>query len=197
MTDEAHQIHEEAPTDAEGHPIHPERGHRICGAEKSDRTTPTEHGRERDEYAYCLQPAGWGTEGEYGACSNHPYKGSQIGTSNPNHCTGAYSDHMQSDLTPDEQDAYEELVDALEDPDHALDAIRELAAEALLKYKRSADQRFLREFRQLADTFNLAPNSDQMEVEHSGEVDTELSVPDHVSEAIATAAESNLESGDS
>lgn len=168
MTEESHEIHEEAPTDDEGHPIHPERGHRICGARKSDRTTPTEHGRERDEYTYCLQVAGWGTDSDVGACRDHPYTGSQIGKSNPNHSTGAYSKHMRSDLTDSEREAFDELVASLEDPDDTLDAIRELAAEALLKYKRSADQRFLREFRQLADTFNMAPNEDSVEITGEG-----------------------------
>mgnify|MGYP000061893048 CR=1 FL=1 len=113
-----------------------------------------------------------------GYCENYPVQGAErcrmhggtqpTGADSPNFEHGAYSDHMQSDLTESEREAYEELVDALEDPDQALDAIRELAAEALLKYKRSADQRFLREFRQLADTFNLAPNEDVHELTGDG-----------------------------
>lgn len=143
---------------------------------------------------YCNSKAGAGTDhlGD-GRCRWHG--GTQpTGKDSPNYKHGAYSKHMRSDLTEPERAAYEELVDSLEDPEQTLDAIRELAAEALLKYKRSADERFLREFRQLADTFNLAPNEQRLEVE--ADVETEHSVPDHVAEAIAGAAESNLEGGD-
>ena len=43
----------------------------------------------------------------------------------------------------------------------------EVAAEALVKYKRSADSRFLREARQWVSEFNLLPNED--EIKHSGD----------------------------
>lgn len=115
----------------------------------------------------CGHPAGWGTDRNEGPCKFHGGAADNRGEKNGNYKHGAYSKHLKSDLTDAELEAYDELVGALQDPDEALDAIRELAAEALLKYKRSADQRFLREFRQLADTFNLAPNEDT--IEHTGD----------------------------
>jgi hypothetical protein len=160
MTGDEYTISSVPPRDEEGHPIHPERGHRICGAVKSDKTTPTEHGRERDDVEYCLLAAGWGTDSNVGACRKHPYSGSQLGASNPNYEHGAYSEHLRSQLTEQESEAYEDLVKALQDPTEALGAIRELAAEVAIKYQRTGDDRFLREFRQLADTFNMAPNED-------------------------------------
>lgn len=167
MTADSHEIHREAPTDSEGHPIHPERGHRICGARKSDRTTPTDHGRERDEYEYCLLAAGWGTDSQFGACRKHPYKGSQIGKANPNYDHGAFSEHFRSDLTEGEKEALEDGVDRLSDPEGARELAIEMAAEAAIKYKRSGDTRFHREFRQLCETFNIAPG-DELSIDVSG-----------------------------
>lgn len=197
MTDPALEISQEAPTNSEGHPIHPERGHRICAGTKSDRTTPTKHGRERDEYDYCLLAAGWGVDGKStGPCRHHFGAVDNRGENNPSYRHGAYSKHMMDDLTEEERAAFDDLVDALGDPKDALGTIRELAAEALLKYKRSGDFRFLREYRQLADTFNLAPNEDEMNVNLSGEVGVEHDVPDHVVKAIIGASEANLGGGD-
>lgn len=87
------------------------------------------------------------------------------GRDSPNYKHGAFSKHLRSDLTESERAAFDDLVDDLEDPEKSLDAIRRVAAEALMKYKRSADSRFLREFRQIADTFNLAPNEDRVELD--------------------------------
>jgi hypothetical protein len=140
---------------------------------------------------YCSATAGKGTDhvGE-GRCSHHGGKAPR-GTDAPNYKHGAYSDHLRSDLTPAEQEAFEDLVASFEDPDETLDAIRELAAEVLLKYKRSADDRFLREFRQLADTFNLAPNADQLEVD--ADVDTNAGLDDETEVALREALRSRRE----
>jgi uncharacterized protein Yka (UPF0111/DUF47 family) len=113
------------------------------------------------------------------------------GSNNGNYQNGAYSDYLRSDLTPAERDAYEDLLESFENPDQTLDAIRELAAEVLLKYKRTGDDRFLREFRQLADTFNLAPNADQLEVD--ADVDTNAGLDDETEVALREALRSRRE----
>jgi hypothetical protein len=131
----------------------------VCGRTKRD-------GSEED----CQLPAGWGTDhpGE-GACKHHGGAGgAPTGEENGNYKHGAFSEHLRSDLTDSELDAIDEMVDAYENPEKARELIAEQAAEAWLKYKRSADTRFLREYRQLAETFNLAPNEDMKEVELSG-----------------------------
>lgn len=110
------------------------------------------------------------------------------GRDSPNFKHGAYSKQLRADLTDAEQEAYGDLVAAFEDPEETLDAIRELAAEVLLKYKRSADQRFLREFRQLADTFNLAPNADQVELD--ADVDTNSGLDEETEVALREALRS-------
>jgi uncharacterized protein Yka (UPF0111/DUF47 family) len=113
------------------------------------------------------------------------------GSNNGNYQDGGYSKYFRADLTPVERNAYEDLLDSFEDPDETLDAIRELAAEVLLKYKRTGDDRFLREFRQLADTFNLAPNADQLEVD--ADVDTNAGLDDETKVALREALRSRRE----
>ena len=139
-----------------------------------------------------------------GYCTQYPVDGSErcrmhggtqpTGVDSPNFEHGAYSKHMRSDLTEAEKEAFDELTESLEDPEQTLDAIRELAAEALLKYKRSADQRFLREFRQLADTFNLAPNQDRLEVE--ADVETEHSLDDETRDVVRDVLAARRERSD-
>jgi len=163
MTDEDYEISEAPPRDDEGHPIHPERGHRICGAVKSDRTTPTDHGRERDEYEYCLLAAGWGTDRGVGPCSKHPVTGEQWGESNPNYEDGTYSefeDFMYDSLTEREREAIESL-DLDKDGDQF---VRDAVKEAYVRYRRSGDSRHLREYRQLISEFNIVDNTDHVEV---------------------------------
>jgi hypothetical protein len=116
----------------------------------------------------CQRPAGWGTDNDSGPCKFHGGAADNRGKKNGNYKHGAFSDHLRSDLTDSELDAIDEMVDAYENPEEARALIAEQAAEAWLKYKRSADTRFLREYRQLAETFNLAPNEDMKEVELSG-----------------------------
>ncbi|AFZ74547.1 4'-phosphopantetheinyl transferase family protein [Natronobacterium gregoryi] len=193
--DEEYEISSEPSRDEQGHPVHPERGHRICGAVKSDRTTPTDHGRERDDYEYCLQPAGWGEDRNVGPCSNHPVTGEQWGESNPNYENGDYSefaDFMKESLTDREQEAMANL--DLEES--AEDFAKDVVKEAYLKYLRTGDDRFLREARQWASEFGVIEKpAEKLEHEHSGSIENDVNVPEHVSNAIASAAESNLKSG--
>lgn len=62
-------VHEDAPTDDEGRPIHPEKGYPVCGQPKTDATA--NNGRKREDVPYCLQYAGHGTDRKTGACSKH------------------------------------------------------------------------------------------------------------------------------
>lgn len=197
MTDDSFNISEEPPRDECGHPVHPEKGYPICAATKSDRTTPTKHGRERDDYEYCLQRAGWGEDRDVGPCRDHPITGEQWGESNPNYKNGRHSKFQQlrrKRFTEEEQ----ELIDSLDLDEHsdtfAEDVVKELYARAL----RTGDEKLYREARQWAKEFGvIAAAPEKREVELSGEIESEVSVPEHVSDAIVAAAESNLEGGDS
>lgn len=81
---------------------------------------------------------------------------------------GAFKEHFRSDLTPEEAKAIDSLVDHLEDVTGPRAIAAESAAEALMKYKRSADSRFLREARQWFGDFNLIPNGDELELGGQG-----------------------------
>lgn len=84
---------------------------------------------------------------------------------------GAFSDLLRDDLTEPEKDAHEQLTDkliALNQDHPGIDVVAPVAAEALIKYKRSADDRFLREWRQHISEFNVVPNED--EINMSGEL---------------------------
>lgn len=193
MTDESYELSEQPPTDDEGHPIHPERGHRICGAVKSDRTTPTEHGRERDDYEYCLLPAGWGTEEDIGACQKHPY-GSRFGASNPNFKDGRTSEYFKSKLSERQREVYDEVRESMGDDADPADVLSAFITRLMLLGEHAQDASLIREARGWAKDFGVletAPEKHEHEV--SGSVEHEHDVPDHVVDAIAGAAESNLE----
>lgn len=130
-----------------------------CGATKRDGS-----GEE------CRLPAGWGTDhtGE-GRCKHHGGASDGAPEGNDNSVThGAFREHFRADLTDAEREAIDNLVDHLEDIDGPRAIAAESAAEALMKYKRSADSRFLREARQWFAEFNLIPNSDELELGGSG-----------------------------
>jgi hypothetical protein len=120
----------------------------------------------------CGLPAGWGTDFDSGQCRHHrgtsPDGTSHDGANNPNHEHGAFSEHFRSDLTDDETDALEAVIQHLRSIDDERSIAAEVAAEALLKYKRSADSRFLREARQWFADFNLLPNEDEIEMSGDG-----------------------------
>jgi hypothetical protein len=180
--DEDYEISEEPPRDDQGHPVHPEKGYRICGATKSDRTTPTDHGRERDDYDYCLQRAGWGKDREVGPCRKHPVTGEQWGKSNPNYDDGSYSefeDLREESLTEREQ----EMLDALDLEKNADQFAEDVVKEAYIKYLRTGDDRFLREARQWAKEFGVIETpAEQLEVDAQVESETEHSLDEGTKE---------------
>lgn len=81
---------------------------------------------------------------------------------------GAFSEHFRSDLEPHEIESMDALMDHLSAIDDERTLAAEVAAEALQKYKRSADSRFLREARQWVSEFNLLPNEDITELRGEG-----------------------------
>jgi len=175
MTEEDYEISEDPPTDDEGHPIHPEKGYRICGATKSDRTTPTDHGRERDEYEYCLLTAGWGVDDtNEGPCKHHFGAVDNRGENNPQYKHGAFSEYFTDHLTEMEQEAFDEAREALEEPGSAQSIARHAASMCLVKFRRTGDERFLRRFESLCDKFSIAPE-DELTVHHEGLEDAFMS----------------------
>jgi len=123
--------------------------------------------RDGSFQGYCQATAGRGTDHTgTGRCKHHGGAGGgPSGKANGNYKHGAFSKHLQSDLSERETEAFEDLATALGDQEAAQDVVRELAAEALLKYKRSNDARFLREARQLLSEFNIADATDHVDVD--------------------------------
>lgn len=120
--------------------------------------------------------------GPHGKCNNHGGK-SKKGEDHPNYKHGAFSKYLRDDLTEAEQEAVDDVVDRLADPDQADNVIHELVADAIAKYKRSGDVRFLREIRQLLGDF-VVETVDQVEVEHSGSIDGERTLGEDEKAAI-------------
>lgn len=126
-------------------------------------------GRENRNGDPCGLSAGWGTDNDDGPCKFHGGASSGAPEGNDNaRKHGAFSEHWRSDLTDAEIESLDALVDYLESIDDERTLAAEVAAEALLKYKRSADSRFLREARQWFADFNLLPNEDEIEVGGGG-----------------------------
>lgn len=129
-----------------------------------------DHGGTNRHGEPCGNPEGWGTDFDEGKCRHHrgtsPDGKSHEG--NDNAVThGAFREHFRSDLRDDEKEAIDNLVEHLRDIDDERALAAEIAAEALMKYKRAADSRFLREARQWFSEFNLIPNEDVFE--HTGD----------------------------
>lgn len=176
MTD--YEISDEPPRDDQGHPIHPERGHRICGATKSDRSTPAPHGRSRDDVEYCLQSAGWGCDRSVGPCKNHPVSGEQWGESNPNFKHGKTSAYFKSKLSDRQKDVFDEWVDTLDDPEEAVNLLGVVGMNLALRGESANDPALVREGRQLLSEFNVVPNADAVEMTAEVEQTTEHQLGD-------------------
>jgi len=174
MTDQTeYEISDEPPRDEGGHPIHPERGHRICGATKSERSTPAPHGRSRDDVDYCLQAAGWGLDREVGPCKNHPVEGEQWGESNPNHSHGGYSELEEFDdyMMKPAPDEHREALESVDFDEYGKEFAETIVRRLTHEFRITGDPRKAAEARQWASEFGLieaAPDK--------VEVDADLSV---------------------
>lgn len=118
----------------------------------------------------CGLAAGWGTEHVgVGACKLH---GGNAGApeGNDNAVThGAWRDSfVQNHLREDEIERLKQGEELLGTPETAQEIGRSAAMLALEQYRRSGDDRFLRRFESICDTFEIAP-TDELEV--SGEMD--------------------------
>jgi len=130
-----------------------------------------DHGGTNRHGEPCGNTAGEGTDFDSGKCKFHrgtsPDGESHAGNDNATK-HGAFKEHFHSDLTEAEAEAIDSLVSHLSDVDGPRAVAAEVASEALMKYKRSADSRFLREARQWFGDFNLIPNGDELELSGDG-----------------------------
>ena len=121
----------------------------------------------------CGHPAGWGTDNDSGPCKHHGGAADNAGENNGNYKHGAYSeveDFIANDAT-DEEQAFLDTLDLDEDGEQF---VRDVVKEAFIKYKRTGDERFLREVRQWLSEFNIVENGDEVELSGDLSVETGL-----------------------
>jgi len=126
---------------------------------------------------YCRSTPGRGTDhvGE-GRCKHHGGKnsgenGQGATEGNDNAVThGAFREFFAETLTDAEAQAVEQAEALLEDTTDAQKVGRTAASLCLVQYRRTGDERFMRRFESICDTFEIAPE-DVERVQHEGEVE--------------------------
>ena len=141
----------------------------------------------------CGRSAGWGTDFEDGKCRQHRGT-SPDGSSHEGNdwaaTHGAYSESFVEDfLRPEEIERVEQAQEVLGDIEGAQAQARFVAALALEQFRRTGDDRFLRRYESLCDTFGIAP-ADELELSGGLDNTTEVSLP---SDAAAAIREATLE----
>lgn len=113
----------------------------------------------------CELPAGWGTDDDSGRCKYHggAVEGQGAPEGNDNATKhGAWSESFVTDfLTDQEIERVRQAEDLLGVPEDAQDLATSVAAIALEQFRRSGDERFLRRYESICDTFGIAPDDVQ------------------------------------
>lgn len=134
-----------------------------CGATKRDGSGDS-----------CELPAGWGTDHDDGPCKYHggatrDSSGAPEGNDNAVD-TGAWAeDFYDGFLTEAEKERVFESADALGEQATAQEIGRHAASVCLEQFRRTGDERFLRRFESLCDTFEIAP-TEELDVTVDGEI---------------------------
>lgn len=127
---------------------------------------------------YCKRTAGWGTDSNDGRCSSHGAAGGSSDEHEGNDWAathGAYSESfVEGFLTEKEIKRVEQAQEILETPEGAQADARLMAAIAKEQFRRSGDERFLRRYESICDTFGIAPE-DELTVNHEGLEDAFMS----------------------
>lgn len=131
-----------------------------------------DHGGRNSSGEPCGRAAGWGTPNDTGRCRRH-LGTSPDGSSHEGNdwaaTHGAYSESFVEDfLTLQEKAMVEQAQEVLETPEGAQANARLMAAIAQIQARRSGDERFLRRYESICDTFSIAPE-DVERLEHTGE----------------------------
>jgi len=103
----------------------------------------------------------------HGADSNG---GAPEGNTNAVDVAAWAEDFYEDFLTEAEKERVKKSAEALDSPDSAQEIARHAASVCLEQFRRTGDERFLRRYESICDTFGIAPAD---EVEVSGEVTTE------------------------
>jgi hypothetical protein len=111
---------------------------------------------------YCKRTSGWGTDSESGRCSSHGGASSGAPEGNTNAVdVGAWAeDFYEGFLTEAEKDRVHKSAEALGDESSAQKIAQHAASVCLEQFRRTGDERFLRRYESIMDTFNLAPDDE-------------------------------------
>lgn len=140
-----------------------------------------DHGGRNKQGDPCGRAAGWGTDYETGKCRNHRGT-SPDGTSHEGNNWaakhGAWSESFMSGfLTEKERNRVRDAMEVLDTPEGAQAQAKVAAVIALEQFRRTGDDRFLRRYESICDTFGIAP-ADELELsgelEHSGALDVSI-----------------------
>jgi len=142
----------------------------------------------------CGRTAGWGTEFDDGKCRQHRGTSPDGSSHQGNDWAAthkAYSQSFVEDfLTDEEIERVEQFQDITETPEGAQAMARTAAGIALEQFRRSGDERFLRRYESICDTFGIAP-ADELEL--SGGLDSTTSVSFEDEETAAAVRKATLE----
>jgi len=121
----------------------------------------------------CGLSAGWGTDNDTGPCKYHggATEGGGAPENNTNAVdTGAWAaDFYEDFLTEGEKDRVFQSAKALGEQATAQEIGRHAASVCLEQFRRTGDERFLRRFESICDTFEIAP-TEELDVNVDGEV---------------------------
>lgn len=131
-----------------------------------------DHGGTNRDGGPCGRPAGWGTPNDSGRCK-HCLGTSPDGSSHEGNdwaaTHGAYAESFVKDfLTEKEQQRVEQAREVLETPEGAQADARLMAAILKEQFRRTGDERFMRRYESICDTFGIAPDES---IDVSGEVE--------------------------
>ena len=98
-----------------------------------------DHGGTNSAGDPCGRPSGWGTDFGSGKCKHH---------------RGTNADF----LTDAEQERVKDAVDVLGTPEGAQEQAKVAAVIALEQFRRTGDDRFMRRYESICDTFGITPD---------------------------------------
>lgn len=131
-----------------------------------------DHGGTNGDGEPCGRAAGWGTPDDSGRCRRHRGTSPDGSSHEGNDWAakhGAYSKSFVEDfMTDDEIERVEQAQEILETPEGAKADARLMAAICKEQFRRTGDERFMRRYESICDTFGIAP-ADEIEV--SGDVE--------------------------
>lgn len=132
-----------------------------------------DHGGTNRSGDPCGQPAGYGTDFDDGKCKHHRGTNADGSSHDGNDWAAthrAYSESFVRDfLRDDEIERVEQFQEISDTPEGAQAIAKTAAAIALEQFRRSGDERFLRRYESICDTFAIAP-ADELDVSVDGEV---------------------------